>query len=364
MMAVPQGSRRLSALVPWLMVAVVGCQAPWPPAPAESSPALPQAGPAEAPGPEVTPEPPAEAEPAPEAGGQMAGGGGEGSPPPAAEPPPAQELPPAQEPPVPPGALPAGPDWQPLAEAVARAASGFSGRLSVVAVDLETGDRWEYRATDSYHPASTIKVPVALFALAEVRAGRLRWDDPVRLTEADFEPPLGALADVPPGTEVPVGRLVDLALRESNNTAVNALGRHLGWGRIRAFAESIGGGFDRGPLAIPRAAAAWWLHLWQLSRTAPGEAELLVAPLREATYRGRIAAAVPPGVEVWHKYGSYLGHEHDTGIVLGPRPFLLVVYTGDGQPGEADGVIVAIARGAWQAFAGPADAGPAAGGGG
>ncbi|MCG0238931.1 MAG: class A beta-lactamase-related serine hydrolase [Firmicutes bacterium] len=337
----PQRIRRLTAIVPWLVVAVVGCQAPWSPGPAEVPPP-PETGGAEAPGPQGAPEPSAEAEPAPEAGGGTAGGSGEGSPPA------------AERPPAPPGTLPAAPRWRPLAEAVARARSGFSGRLSVVAVDLETGDRWEYRATDAYHPASTIKVPVALFALAEARAGRLRWDDPVQLAEADFEPPLGALADVSPGTAVPVGRLVDLALRESNNTAVNALGRHLGWGRIREFARSIGGGFDRGPLATPRAAAAWWLYLWKLRQTAPEEAELLVAPLRKATYRGRIAAAVPPGVEVWHKYGSYLGYEHDTGIVLGPRPFLLVVYTGDGKPGEADKVIVAITRGAWQTFAGPA----------
>lgn len=278
------------------------------------------------------------------------------APPPASESaastPPASPAP-VSPPPLPPLPPPPAPGWQPLVDAVAATAETFLGRLSVVVVDLESGERWEYRGEECYHPASVIKIPVALYAAHQVEAGELSWEDPVLYTEADFEPPAGPFSEIPFGTEVPVASLVEWSLKYSNNTAVNMLGRHLGWRRIRAFGRQIGGPYSPGPWVNPQSAANWWLHLWQMSQENPMSMEPVLAGLREATHRGRVVAGVPAGVLVLHKYGSYAGYEHDAGIVYGPRPFLVLVFTADGGAGPANAAIARITRAAWEVFQQP-----------
>lgn len=52
------------------------------------------------------------------------------------------------------------PLWASLDERVRQVAEAFPGRISVVALDLSTGTRYEFRPRDPYLPASTFKLPV------------------------------------------------------------------------------------------------------------------------------------------------------------------------------------------------------------
>jgi beta-lactamase class A len=245
---------------------------------------------------------------------------------------------------------PEPPKWtkaEPLAEAVTQAMSGFPGRYSVAVHDLVSGEQWILNGEEKYHPASTIKLPVALYALEQYRQGKLRWDDLITYTPADFESPGGGAFETAPfGGQYPVSNLVERALKHSNNVAVNMLGRHLGWENIRQWTRTIGGDLWREESGMPsvtvRAELGWWLHLERLSREDPESAELLLKPLREVPYRGRIAAGLPDGVPYLHKFGSYDGNFHDGGWVLGDHPFLLVVMTSGATEGEADAAIAKV----------------------
>jgi len=261
-----------------------------------------------------------------------------GSPPVAAEPEPAPVLQP--EPPWPKAA--------PLEAAVTQAMKGFSGRYSVVVHDLTTGKQWSRNAAERYHPASTIKMPVTLFALEQYRAGELKWDDYIEYTPADFESPGGGAFETSPfGGWYPVENLVGRSLRYSNNVAVNMLGRHLGWRNIEAWTRTIGGDLNRteagSPEVTPMSELGWWLHLERIAREDPKAAELLLTPLREVAYDGRIAAGLPEGVPYLHKFGSLHPNFHDGGWIMGPKPFLLIVMTGDTSEQDADTYIPAVA---------------------
>ena len=57
---------------------------------------------------------------------------------------------------------------------------------------------------------------------------------------------------------------------------------------------------------------------------------------------GRTSAGLPEGVPHLHKYGSYGGNYHGSGITYGGRPFILVVMT-DGAPlAEADAAVARV----------------------
>lgn len=246
--------------------------------------------------------------------------------------------------------VPAPPVWSKapaLEAAVDKAMKGFPGRYSVVVHELASGEQWTLNERDRYHPASTIKMPVALYALEQYRTGKLGWQDMIEYTKADFESPGGGLFETSPfGGLYPVENLVNRAIKYSNNVAVNMLGRHLGWENIRAWTRSIDGELFREPDANPSVTAmselGWWIHLETLSRTDAKHAALVLQPLREVAYDGRIAAGLPEDVAFVHKFGSYNGYYHDTGWIKGENPFLLIVLTHGAQVDEADAAIARV----------------------
>lgn len=235
-----------------------------------------------------------------------------------------------------------------LQAAVEKSMADFPGRYAVVVHELKTGKQWTLNESDRFHPASTIKMPVTLYALDQFRAGKLGWQDLITYTEADFESPGGGAFETSPfGGRYPVENLVTRALRYSNNVAVNMLGRHLGWENIRKWSQTIGGELYREEDASPSVTAmselGWWLHLERLSRLDPKSADLVLQPLRQVAYDGRITAGLPEGVQHVHKFGSYAGYYHDGGWIMTENPFLLVVLTHGAPEDEADAAIARVA---------------------
>jgi beta-lactamase class A len=246
----------------------------------------------------------------------------------------------------------------PLIEAaVARVMANFPGEYSVLLHDLVTGLQWAHNPDRLYHPASTIKLPVALYALEQYRAGALGWQDLIEYTPADFESPGGGAFETAPfGGLYPVENLVNRALMYSNNVAVNMLGRHLGWGNIALWTASLGADLtweDGRPQASALSELGWWLHLHRLAEEDPESAELLLRPLRDVAYDGRIGAGLPEGVPYLHKFGSYDGSFHDGGIVYTERPYILVVLTAGAEIYEADAAIAALSAELYGVMAAP-----------
>lgn len=267
--------------------------------------------------------------------------------------PPAKVEPGSSQPPVAKPAMPAGPpiavavpaDWAKAPELLAgvtEALQGFPGTWSVAVMDLTTGNRWSLNGDVRYHPASTIKMPVTLYAMTQQKAGRLKWTDVIQYTEEDFESPGGGAFETAPfGDWYPVENLVNRALIYSNNVALNMLGRHLGWQNVRDWTKTIGGELYREADASPSTTALnelnWWRFLYQTSLDDPQTAALVLDPLSQVQYDGRIAAGLPSGVRFVHKFGMYDGNNHDGGIVWADgRPYALVIMTGDAEFDEAD----------------------------
>lgn len=263
---------------------------------------------------------------------------------------------PAPSPVVTPKPAPAPSAWAKapaLASAVAEAMTGFSGEYSVAVQDLKSGEHWVLNGDQWYHPASTIKMPVTLYALDRYRAGKLSWQQGITYTEADYESPGGGAFETAPfGGVYPVENLVNRALMYSNNVAVNMLGRYLGWGNIREWSRTIDGELARLDDGTPQVKVTselgWWLHLNQVSQEDPKTAELILTPLRNVAYDGRIPAGLPKSVSYLHKFGSYDGYFHDGGIVYAERPYALVVLTHGASEGEADEAIAQLSAAVYQ----------------
>ncbi|HYF79167.1 MAG TPA: serine hydrolase [Symbiobacteriaceae bacterium] len=253
-----------------------------------------------------------------------------------------------------PAPTPVPPIWQPLDAAVRRTAADFDGRISVVAVDLTDGARYDFRQNDRYYPASTFKLPVTICTVQAIERGELTWDTLITFTKEDDDTVgQGGFANVEYGTKWPIRNLVDRSLISSNNVAVKMLARTLTWEKLAECTAALGGMVTRteeGSTPVSAAdEAAWWQAVWQMKQAKPEVAENLLRPLRLVPYLGRITAGTPRSDLVTHKFGTYPPYEHDGAIVWGERPYLLVVLTYGEDHDSADRAIEQIARAAWDA---------------
>jgi beta-lactamase class A len=243
--------------------------------------------------------------------------------------------------------------WKPLDETVRKIAADFPGRISVVAVDLESGARYEFRPHDRYLPASTFKLPVTLCIVQAIDRGELSWDSLVTFTpEDDDTVGQGGFATAPYGGQYTVRNLLDRSIISSNNVAVKMLARTLTWDGLARCTEALGGMVTRTdegstPVTAPDE-AAWWLALWRMHQSQPALAENLLVPLRQVPYRGRIQAGTPRPDLVTHKFGTYPPYENDGAIIWAERPYILVVMTYGGDHLTVDQPIMAIAEAAWR----------------
>jgi len=206
----------------------------------------------------------------------------------------------------------------------------------------------------AFHAASTMKVPVMIELYRQAETGRLRLDDqlpirnefhsivdgsPFKLSEddaADAE----VVASI--GRTLPLRRLCEVMITLSSNFAANLLIEKLGVENIRKTVTTLGAdgmqvlrgvedtkAFDKG-MSNSTTARGLMVLFDRLARgTAVGakaDAEMIEILKRQQT-NDSIPAGLPPGTAVAHKTGNITRIRHDSGIVYGPRPYILVVLT-------------------------------------
>ena len=310
-------------------------------------------------------------------------------------------------------AAPADTTLYALQSEIAALAAELEGDVGAAVIHLETGQGAATRGDEPFFLASVYKLPIAVALLRQVEAGTIALGDTVRLEPWDFRIGRATLAPNEPGGggAYAVGELLEAQVRDSDNTASDALLRLAGGPRsvtdtLRALGldgiridrdegqtllefYAIGDSFpekERTPdrlsarvrasspearaLAAERfarrpedagsalALAELLDRLWRGELLSQRSTELLLGHLRNGWIDTRIVAGLPSGTPVWHKTGTYSqAATHDAGIVELPDGTHLIVVVLTRQPRRdteaAERTIAAIARAAWNFWAAP-----------
>ena len=118
-------------------------------------------------------------------------------------------------------------------------------------------------------------------------------------------------------------------VQQSNNQSWALILGVVGQQGITAYAASLGISYDRSVNLLTPAETAKTLSLLYSGRllNKQNTAQLL-SYMQRTNYEVLIPAAVPPGIEVFHKYGLLSGNLHDASILVqGGKAFVFVVYT-------------------------------------
>jgi beta-lactamase class A len=246
----------------------------------------------------------------------------------------------------------ASPSEPPIRTRIEQLIRASGAEVAVAFRTLESGQELFIAPDEVFHAASTMKVPVMIELFRQAEAGQLRLDDPLPVIN-EFH----SIVDHSPYTLDPAGdsdtevykhvggsmtlrQLNEAMITVSSNLAANLLIERLGVENIRrtvrdlkadgmqllrgvedskAFAKGMNNtttarGLMRLMEAIARGEA--------VSRQASRE---MIAVLRRQHFNDGIPAGLPPGTPVAHKTGEITKIHHDAAIVLGNRPFVLVV---------------------------------------
>lgn len=264
-----------------------------------------------------------------------------------------------------------------------RVAAGIQKRIEEsgagVGVAFRTLDgrtEWFFHADDSFHAASTMKVPVMIELFRQVRQGKLKLGDtlPVRnefRSIVDGSPySLDVSDDSEPeiykavGQSLTLGDLCDRMITRSSNLATNLLIERLGVENIRATVHSLhadgmnvlrsvedGKAYQKG-LNNTTTARALLLLLEAIAKgqaVDPEASAKMTEILERQTFHEGIPAGVPKGTRVAHKTGEITKIHHDAATVYGPRPFVLVVLTrGIADFKQSSGLIADVTRRLYQ----------------
>ncbi len=243
------------------------------------------------------------------------------------------------------------------ARITARVAAAAGAVVGVAFRDLASGDELFVNADESFHAASTMKVPVMIESFRQIDAGRLRLDQGILLVNQ-----FGSIVDGSPysldpaddsdsalyarvGERVSVRELVDRMITRSSNLATNAVIAVVGAGRANATAHALGArrmnvlrGVEdtkayeagRNNTTTARDLAALLAALERGDAASPASTDSMRSILLRQEFNDRIPAGLPPGTRVAHKTGEITAVAHDAAIVYpsGQRaPYVLVVLT-------------------------------------
>ncbi len=260
-------------------------------------------------------------------------------------------------------AFAAGGAGDPFAEIERRA----GGRVGVAALDLRSGRRFAHRAGERFPLASTWKLPLVMAVLARVDAGHESLARPIRIAQAQLEPPYSPIAKrFPHGTTLPLGEICRLTITASDNTGADVLAGLIGGPpAVTAYLRSIGVRgvrADRLERELPSRAnaadprdtgtpAAMVDILARLAGGSPLSAALtarLVGWMRATTTGdARLRAGAAPGWHVADKTGTYANAANDVGLLFPPTgaPIAVACYTHDTVSANAgEAACAAVAR--------------------
>jgi len=237
---------------------------------------------------------------------------------------------------------------------LAEALAGSDGRVSLFAKNLDTGATFGRGADDRVRTASTIKLPILIEAFAQVAEGRLRWDEPLVLTQEGKVGGAGILGEFAPGLTLTLRDAVHLMIAVSDNTAtnlvldrvtaeaVNSRMDALGFPATRALRKIGGGGPSRAGedpanrafglgVSTPREMVGLLERLERGELVSPEASRDMLEILKRQQHHEGIGRSLI-GVPLATKPGALDRLRSDVGIVYSERGRIAMAITVDDLP--------------------------------
>jgi beta-lactamase class A len=217
---------------------------------------------------------------------------------------------------------------------------------------LDGSHEYFFNAEDSFHAASTMKIPVMIELFHQVKEGKLHFDDPLVIRNEFHSIVDGSVYKLDPavdsetdlykaeGQTRTLRQICDLMITVSSNLATNLMIEKLGVGTVGATVHSLGAdgmnvlrgvedqkAFDKNlnNTTTARALLQLLTAIAQGRAVDPESSRQMVEILEQQKFNEGIPSGLLPGTRVAHKTGDITKIHHDAAIVYATKPFVLVI---------------------------------------
>src|SRR3989344_2139235 len=222
----------------------------------------------------------------------------------------------------------------------------LSGVYALYVIRLDNGDSYGINEDETFQAASLIKLPVMAGMYMEEEEGSLSLSSKYKLKAGDKIAGSGSLSGKPVGYEITYGNLLKLMGKESDNTAFNVSKKYLGEEKISEVMNK--NGMVNTSIAKNETTAKdignYFKELWDGNIVAEENKGRLLDSLTDTIYEDHLAAGIPKGIRVAHKYGREVHVVNDAGIVYSDYPYIAVILSKGVIEKEADGVFPELSK--------------------
>lgn len=199
---------------------------------------------------------------------------------------------------------------------------------------LPTGVTIGVNEKDEFAAGSLIKLPVAIaYLYGQERTGLATEPLPVTIQKQDLDSNFGSLWQRGEGTKIDLDKAMELALVESDNTAVNVLKNHVSEDDFTRVYEGLD--IERyeqnGQVFISsKSYASIFKALYFSSLVSKVSSQRILDLLTKTRFSDKLASPLPREIAVAHKIGIIANEEiyRDCGIVYVPkRPYILCMMS-------------------------------------
>ncbi len=233
--------------------------------------------------------------------------------------------------------------WTELAGSLAAQAKSFRGQAGIIIEDLNTGWQFSLNKDKLFPSASIVKIPIMAACFQAASEGRLDLKQEMVLRVANKTPGSGILKNVSSGTTIPVDKLIEIMITQSDNTAANMLIERLGFSYLNGYFKKAGlkhtnlarkmMDFQDRKNGVENYTSASDISyllqkMYRLRFINRQVSEKCLAMLLRQKVNDRIPKKLPGDCPVAHKTGLEKNICHDAGIVFTRQgDFLICVLT-------------------------------------
>ncbi|MFC1703518.1 serine hydrolase [Candidatus Omnitrophota bacterium] len=230
-------------------------------------------------------------------------------------------------------------DWQLLQDALEDEFSYYRVEPLLIVEDLNTGWQFSHNKDTAVPSASLVKVPIMVCCFDQAARGKINLDDIIALRAKHKVGGSGKLRYAPNGTKTSVGKLIELMIAQSDNTATNVLIDMLGFEQLNAYFKEIGlknTNISRMMMDFKSRAkgienyttvedmAFLFKKMYEGRLISKGVSSKCIEILKKQKSRDRIPARLPKEAVVAHKTGLEKTVCHDIGIVYTEKGNVLI----------------------------------------
>ena len=223
-------------------------------------------------------------------------------------------------------------------------------KVGIYIQNINSGGWLGINERDGFMPASLLKIPIAIAIYKKIEDQELRLDQDVIILKNDIDSGSGVPERFVAGKAKTVAVLLELMIKDSDNTAKNALKRQLNPEELNTVFTHVG---IVNPYIIdsddyvvtPRGYSRLFKSLYFSSFLKPANSQAILDLATDTRVESLISAALPWEVQVAHKYGERNDSLHDCGIVYHPvNPYFLCIMTSGIAIPQAKNLITDISR--------------------